>query len=172
MSETTVAFNQLDLRKLSLQREIEDFLSHEAQLADGHRYKEWLALWTPELLYWVPCNSDDIDPQRQVSLIYDDRGRLEERLYRLQTKHAHSQNPKSRLSRAVSNVRLGSENAQGQIEVHSRFQLVEVRLDHMTLWAGRQHHVLGRHADGWRIHEKKVFLVNNDSLMGNMTFII
>ncbi|WP_051974708.1 aromatic-ring-hydroxylating dioxygenase subunit beta [Cupriavidus necator] len=172
MSETTLAFQQLDLLQLSLQREIEEYLCHEAELADGHRYKDWLALWAPELLYWVPCNADNIDPQRQVSLIYDDRGRLEERLFRLQTKHAHSQNPRSRLSRTVSNVRLRGENAQGQIEVHSRFHLVEARLDHMTTWAGRQLHVLGRHADGWRIHQKKVLLVNNDSLMGNMTFVI
>ena len=29
---------------------------------DEHRYKEWLALWAEDGVYWVPCNDDDIDP--------------------------------------------------------------------------------------------------------------
>lgn len=160
------------LRPLLLARELEEYLYREAELADAHRYKDWLALWAPELLYWVPCNAHDIDPQRQVSLIYDDRARLEERLFRLQTKHAHSQNPKSRLSRTVSNVMLHEFDPQRGGLVSSRFNLTEVRLDRLTVWAGHQHHVLVRHADAWRIREKRVFLANNDSPMGNMTFII
>jgi len=37
------------------------FLYLEADLMDEHRFDEWLALWSSELLYWVPCNDDDID---------------------------------------------------------------------------------------------------------------
>ncbi len=36
---------------LELQHEIEQFLFHEAALADEHAYKEWQALWAPDLLY-------------------------------------------------------------------------------------------------------------------------
>jgi len=157
---------------LELQHEIEQFLFHEAALADEHAYKEWQALWAPDLLYWVPCNADHIDPSKQVSLIFDDRARLEERLYRLGTKHAHSQNPRSRLSRVVGNVRLISFDPSVGGEVSSRFNLTEARTDRITVWAGRQHHVLERLGGGWRIREKRVYLVNNDSLMGNMTFIL
>ena len=169
---TTTASVTITSTTLELQHEIEQFLFHEAALADEHAYKAWQALWAPELLYWVPCNADQIDPSKQVSLIFDDRPRLEERLYRLGTKHAHSQNPRSRLSRVVSNVRLlGFDPASGG-EVSSRFNLTEARADRITVWAGRQHHVLERHGDTWLMREKRVYLVNNDSLMGNMTFII
>ena len=78
-------------------REVELFLFREAQLADGHRYKEWFALWTEELLYWVPCNSDDSVIGKQIALINDNRAELDERLFRLGTKHAHAQSPRSRL---------------------------------------------------------------------------
>jgi len=51
---------------------------------DEHRYQEWLTLWeSSDTLYWVPCNDDDIDPRRQVSIIYDDHDRLVQRVERL-----------------------------------------------------------------------------------------
>ena len=56
------------------------FLYREARLMDEHRYQEWLTLWeSSDTLYWVPCNDDDIDPRRQVSIIYDDHDRLMQR---------------------------------------------------------------------------------------------
>ncbi len=45
------------------------FLYREAVLMDEGRYAEWFALWTEDALYWVPCNDDDIDPKRRVSII-------------------------------------------------------------------------------------------------------
>jgi 3-phenylpropionate/cinnamic acid dioxygenase small subunit len=154
-------------------REVELLLFQEAELADASRYQEWIALWTQELLYWVPCNADDIDPKRHISLIYDDRPKLEERLLRLGTKHAHSQRPQSKLSRLVSNVVLqpGYDPARGGA-VSCRFLTTELRVDRQTLWSGRMRYVLVREEGALRIREKHVFLVNNDAPMGNLTFII
>src|SRR5712692_5476267 len=50
---------------------VESFLYREARLMDEHAYDEWLALWTDDALYWVPCNEDDIDPERHVSIVYE-----------------------------------------------------------------------------------------------------
>lgn len=163
---------ELTLSRLVLVREVEELLFLEADLADSHRYDDWFALWCEQLRYWVPCNSDSTDPSRQVSLIYDDRGRLEERLFRLKTKHAHSQIPRSRLSRTVSNVRLDDFDSNRGGVVTSRFFLGEERLDRLTMWVGRQTHVLERVDDGFKIREKRVLLINNDSPMGNLTFLI
>ena len=49
--------------------DIEKFLFREARLMDEHRYDEWLALWTGDAVYWVPCGHEDTDPLRQVSII-------------------------------------------------------------------------------------------------------
>ena len=46
--------NQTALAQWAALHEVEMFLFREAQLADEHQYKEWFALWTEELLYWVP----------------------------------------------------------------------------------------------------------------------
>lgn len=153
-------------------REVELLLFREAELADFNRHEEWLSLWTQDLLYWVPCNADDIDPEHRISLIYDDRPKLEERLFRLGTKHAHSQRPQSRLTRLVSNVVLEDYDPARGGAVTSRFMAIEMRRDRPTVWSGRMRHVLARGDNGLRIREKHVFLVNNDAPMGNLTFII
>ncbi len=153
-------------------REVELLLFREAALADANRYDDWLALWAEELLYWVPCNGDELDPVSRISLIYDDRPALEERLFRLSTKHAHSQRPQSRLTRLVANVVLeGYKATQGGV-VASNLMAVEVRHDRSTVWSGRVRHTLVRQHGQLRIREKHVFLVNNDSPMSNLTFII
>ena len=96
--------------------QIENFLYCEARLMDEHAYDEWLSLWTEDALYWVPCNEDDIDPQRHVSIIYDNRPSLEDRIERLKSGVAYAQEPKSQLRRVVSNVEI-EEGDNGEITV-------------------------------------------------------
>lgn len=153
-------------------REVELFLFHEAELADANKYNEWLALWTQKLLYWVPSNSDDIDPQRHISLIYDDRPKLEDRIFRLSGNHAYAQRPQSRLTRLVTNIVMEDYDPARGGSVSSRFIAVEMRHDQQTVWSGRMRHILVRNEGTLRIREKHVFLLNNDAPMGNMTFLI
>ena len=154
-------------------REVELLLYREAALADNNQYDDWFALWTPELRYWVPCNSDALDPARHISLIYDDRDALEERLFRLGTRTAHAQRPKSRLTRLIGNVTLGADYAPdsgGSVE--SRFIINEIRQEAQVTWSGRARHILARVDGALRIREKHVFLLNNDATMGNLTFLV
>lgn len=163
--------NKAALLDWQIQREVEQFLFHEADLADANRYEEWLALWTEDLLYWVPSNTDDLDPQRKISIIYDQRKQLEDRIFRLGTRHAYAQKPRSRLSRLISNIVLDDFDESGGF-VSSRFIVTELRNHVQTLWSGRMRHKLVRQGNDWQINEKHVFLLNNDSPAGNMTFII
>lgn len=154
-------------------REAELFLFREAELADQNDYTAWFALWTEKLTYWVPCNTDELDPEKNIAIIYDDRPKLEERLYRLGTKFAHSQRPKSRLARTVSNIVLGDDYdpATGG-SVSMRFVLAEVRNDEQRLWAGRTRYQLVREGGVLKMREKVVFLLGNDTPLTNMTFIL
>ena len=154
-----------------LLRAVEEFLYTEADYMDTHQYDRWMELWDEEALYWVPCNADEIDPGRNVSLIYEHREQIEDRLFRLKGRHAHAQKPKSRLMRVISNVRITEVDSQ-RVKVVSNFVLGEVRLDRQTVWMGRSLHTLLRQPVGFKIREKKVELLNNDSPMGNLTFLI
>jgi 3-phenylpropionate/cinnamic acid dioxygenase small subunit len=154
-------------------REVELFLYREAELADTHQFQEWFQLFTQDLLYWVPCNSDDSEVGKQIALINDNRPELDERLYRLGTKHAHAQSPKSRLSRVVGNIVLGDDYRQETGgTVTSRVLVTEVRNGKTQHWAGRVVHVLARQDGVLRMKEKRVYLAANDEVLPNLTFII
>ena len=156
---------------LDVLREVEQFLYREARLMDSNEYKEWLALWAPDCTYWLTSNDDDADPHEHIALVYQDYRGIEDRVWRLSGLHAHAQRPKSRLVRVVSNIEV--ERADGMdIRVHSTFVLCEVRKNATHYWMGRNLHVLVRSDDGLRIRLKKVNLVNNDTVMPNLTFII
>ena len=79
---------------------------------DEHRFDEWLSLWDDPAQYWVPCNADDIDPTRRVSLIYDDRQRLVQRVDRLKSGSVQAMDPQPRMRRLISNIEV--EPQQGQ----------------------------------------------------------
>jgi 3-phenylpropionate/cinnamic acid dioxygenase small subunit len=150
---------------------VEQFLYHEAQLMDEHRYDEWLALWSDPALYWVPSNRDEVDPRCEISLIYDDRVRLQLRIARLKSGFAHAQEPKSRMRRLISNLEI-EESADAEIVAHSNFMLAELRRGKQDLFAGRATHRLRPHNGSFKIVSKKVLLINNDEPIDNLTFLI
>ena len=154
-------------------RSVESFLYREARLMDEHAYDEWLSLWTANgAVYWVPCNRDDIDPERAISIIYDDRAALEGRIERLKSGAAFAQDPKSRMRRLVSNVEIGEDDGNGEVVVHSNFDLTEVRRGERRSVAGRTMHRLRRRGRGFEIVAKKVMLVDNDEPIRNLAFLL
>ena len=150
--------------------QVRQFLYYEAQLMDEHRYDEWLALWAEGALYWVPSNRDEIDPKREVSLVYDDAVRLKLRIARLNSGFAHAQEPKSRMRRLISNVVI--EEVEGEVVASSNFLLAELRRGKQDLFAGRTTHRLRPHDGSFKMTSKKVLLVNNDEPIDNLTFLI
>ena len=148
---------------------IERFLYHEARLMDAHRYDEWYALWDEDATYWVPANDDDIDPARNVSVIYDRRGQLRNRIQRLrETLWLKEAAP--RLKRLVSNIEAGGDDAS--IEVSSNFILAELHHHSQIVWAGTSIHRLVPRGDSFKIKYKKVLLLNNNEPLPNMLFLI
>lgn len=138
---------------------------------DEGRYEEWLELWTDDALYWVPCNEDDIDPARSVSIIYDDRERLVQRVERLKSGSVLAQQPRPRMRRVVSNVEIG-ERSGAELEVASNFVLGIARSGTKHLWIGRSIHGLREAAGGFKIARKKVLLIDNDQEIPLLQFLI
>ena len=150
---------------------IEQFLYREARLMDENRYREWFALWDKDGCYWVPCNDDDIDPTHQVSIIYDDWERIEQRVERLLSGSVLAQDPKPRMRRVVANIEV-EEASGGDVVTYSNFQLTLAKGETQQVWAGRSIHKLRRAAQGFKIFYKKVLLVNADQEMPLLQFLI
>ena len=154
-----------------LKDQVDLFLTHEADLVDRHKYDDWLALWSPDGVYWVPCNEDDYDPARHVSIIYDDYNRLQERCFRLNQEGAHSQDPPSRLCRVVGNLAV-SLSGEGHVLVRANMILVDVRSGEKNVYGARLEYALAPDGDSFKIRRKKVVLLDNDEPLGNLTFIL
>jgi benzoate/toluate 1,2-dioxygenase subunit beta len=152
-------------------QEAEEILFEEAQLLDARRYDDWFAMFTSDALYWVPCNGEGVDPNREISLVYDDYARLRDRIDRLNSGVAHAQSPPSKTCRLVSNVQIEQTSAD-TAEITSAFFLYELRQSRQRVFAGRYHHRLRFENGRWRIGWKKAVLVNNDEVIDNLTFIV
>ena len=156
---------------VDLLREVEQFIYREARLQDDLDYDAWGGLWTDDAIYWVPANSDAADPEREMSIIYDNRARIATRIKQLKTGKRHSQTPPSRLRRLVSNVEL-VEGDSDEVAAAANFLVYESRERGVTLWAGRSEYRLRRGDDGLRLVAKKVCLVNNDRPLSTLAFLI
>lgn len=150
---------------------ITQFLYLEARLQDEHRFQDWEALWTDDAVYWVPANGEDTDPERDMSILYDNRSRIGLRIRQFLTGKRYSQMPVSRLRRVIGNVEvLGDE--PGGTRVTANMLLYESHRRGQIVWAARNDYLL-RQVDGqWRLAFKKVALVNNDAALTTMAFLM
>jgi benzoate/toluate 1,2-dioxygenase beta subunit len=144
----------------------------EARLLDQLRFDEWLALYTPECLYWVPTSPQAGDPRREVSISFDDRRRMEDRIYRLRTGYAWSQAPKSRTVRMVSNVEVFSTGDENARMVRSNFLISEFRVDGTRILTGWCGHRFVRDQGQWLIAVRQVNLIDCDQNLRNPSIVI
>jgi 3-phenylpropionate/cinnamic acid dioxygenase small subunit len=149
----------------------EDLLYHEADLLDDREFERWLDLYTDDAAYWVPARPDPSDPDRHVSLIYDDRARMAERVWRLTVGPAHAQIPPSATRRLITNVRVAAADGS-DVLIRSNFAIYEVRKGVQRELAGRYEHLVTPHGDSWRIRRKTVRLVNCDAPIVNLTLLL
>lgn len=155
----------------------EQLLYEEAARLDDHDLDGWLTLFTSDARYWLPMGPED--PEREPSLIYDDRARMEERVFRLMDTAAYAQMPPSRTQHDITNVRVREADGDGAV-VTCNLVVHEVRIGDPSqvglgvprAFAGRCEYVLRREAGSWLIQTKIVRLLNRELPQYNLTFIV
>ncbi len=149
----------------------EALLYREARLLDEGRFEAWLELYAPECLYWVPATPRAGDPRNEVAIAFDDRRRLEDRVYRLRTGYAWSQVPPSRTARLVSNVEVFGTAERAVYMVRATFVIDEFRAGNARRLAGWTGHRVAQHDGRWRIQVKQVNLIECDQNLHNPSLI-
>lgn len=147
-------------------------IEREARLLDQLRFEEWIELFTPDCIYWVPSTPEGGDPRREISVMFDDRRRLEDRIYRLRTGYAWSQAPSSRTSRIVANVEVFGCGRDDQRMVRSNFAISEFWDGEIRALAGWAGHRFSRVDGAWLISAKQVNLLNCDQCIRNPSIIL
>jgi 3-phenylpropionate/cinnamic acid dioxygenase small subunit len=149
----------------------EALLFREARLLDEGRLEDWLELFVPECLYWMPMTPGGGDPTSEVTLAFDDRRRLEDRVAWLRSAYIWSQIPRSRTRRMISNVEVTQAQAPGELIVRSNFVLHDVRPAYRAAFPGWTAHRLRAGEDGWLIAVKQVSLLDSDQAHANLSII-
>jgi 3-phenylpropionate/cinnamic acid dioxygenase small subunit len=147
-------------------------IEKEARLLDQLRFDEWLAMYAPECVYWVPGTPQAGDPRREIAISFDDRRRMEDRIFRLRTGYAWSQAPKSRTVRMISNVELFSTARRAVRMVRSNFLISEFRPDGVRFLSGWCGHRLIEQNGRWLIEVRQVNLIDCDQNLRNPSIIL
>jgi benzoate/toluate 1,2-dioxygenase beta subunit len=147
-------------------------LEREARLLDQLRYEDWLGLFARECIYWAPSTPNAGDPRREVAVMFDDRRRLEDRIYRLRTGYAWSQAPASRTTRLIANVEVFSTDRDSIRMVRSNFLIREFWGDETRLLSGWAGHRCVQQNGRWDIAVKQVNLLECDQSIRNPSIIL
>lgn len=140
---------------------VEDFLFAEADLIDEWRLPEWIALFTPDAVYYVPSTdvAHDAGPDNNLFYIADDRYRLEQRVKRLMKRTAHVEFPHSKTRHLVSNVRI-REQSGDTLKVSAAFITYRTNHGRQDVYVGTLYYTLKVAGDSFQIAEKRVVLAS------------
>lgn len=157
-----------------------ELLAREASLLDRREFKAWLTLYTEDALYWVPGWSDE--PDAGIAIIYDDRERMEERVFRLTDTSAYAQMPPSHTVHVLSPVSNVAEVLPGTIySAEYTMSVAEMRPgDHSQVGLADQRAFYARcevefqkQPDGQLLIRRKVIkLLDREQPIYNLTFIL
>lgn len=166
-----------------LHREVEDFLHLEADLLDERRFAEWLTLCAEDIRYWmplvwnVPFSKGDEELSREKvdsAWIDEDFVTLSQRVKQLATGLHWAEEPRSRVSHLVTNVRIVEADPNPaearKVVVRSRFFVYRNRMqDEVDLYVGKRQDTLRREDDGWKIARREIYIDQNVLLAKNLT---
>jgi 3-phenylpropionate/cinnamic acid dioxygenase small subunit len=149
------------------ERQLFEFVAHEARLLDARRWDDWLSLFTEDGRYWVPlAGAAQADRDTHNSLADEDRLLLSLRIERLKNPRAHSEHPPTRCQHVLQPAAILSQDAgAGTYELHTPFVYFESRGERRIILAGSYRHQLIRVAGQIRIRLKRVDLLDAGSAL-------
>ncbi|MDD3651666.1 aromatic-ring-hydroxylating dioxygenase subunit beta [Immundisolibacter sp.] len=143
----------------------EQLLRREAWCADHGRWQDWLALYEPDAVYWVPAWQSETelvsDPLTEVSIIYiDSRRELEHRIWRFTSGESAASTPLPRTNHLIQNVLVQERRADG-MRVSANWLSHSYRAGEQYLYGGYYDYDLVQRGEELKIRAKKITLIND-----------
>lgn len=142
------------------------FLYREARYLDDRDWDAWLALYAPDVEFWMPAWDDDDrpteDPQSEISLIwYGHKGGLEDRVFRIRTERSSATSlPEPRTSHNVSNVEILEQDG-GLTKLRCNWVTFSYRYKTVDTYFGTSLYTIDVTGEAPLIRRKKVVLKND-----------
>jgi 3-phenylpropionate/cinnamic acid dioxygenase small subunit len=146
--------------KLQLQHDVEQFLYRQAELLDTRQWQGWIDLFTPDGVYWMPPDASYKTWDGQPAIFAEDKNLMQVRMGRVLHPDAWSQRPLWGTNHVVSNVTIRKAGRNGDVEVTSRFHMLEMRRDDIRHFAGLYTHHLKKTKTGYAIKLQRVDMTN------------
>ncbi len=149
-------------------------LHREAKLLDADRFEDWLELFAPDGIYWIPSRPGQTDPRGVASILYEDREILSLRIRRLVEARAHALAPMPRTTHLVANIELAEPPAgdDSTIRVECALVVVMHRGEEKRIYSGRCLYELRRRDGALRIASKRVDLIDCDAVQSPMPILL
>jgi len=146
-------------------------IHYEARLLDTRRFYEWIDLYTEDCIYWLPSVAL-ADPRREVTVTFDDRRRMEDRIIRFETGYAHNQEPDRRLKRMITNLEAWESDDGLSRRVMAVEHVFEIRTGKPpSEFVASLDYWLVKQTDGWKIKVKKALLIDSEDGLEAPTFL-
>lgn len=163
---------------LLLEAEVNRFLAGEAELLDERRFDEWLDLLHEDIRYWMPIarnvrfDRSDVEYTRaggEASWFDEGKDNLRKRVQQLKGGDHWAEEPRSRTTHLVANVRLDATDGADLI-VKSRFIVCAYRLEHdADLFVGKRIDTLRRDSGSLKVLRRAIYLDQSVLLSRNLT---
>jgi len=161
--------------------EIQIFLFREARLLDDEQFRDWLALLTDDIHYWLPIRENRFrkdrrpapTPEESASVYNDDLADLTDRVARFETGFAWIEDPPARVRRVISNIEAETTAQADEFVVDSNIILYRNRRQDEEAWfvAARRDRL--RRVDGaWRLARRHVVLDQHVILDENLSVFL
>ena len=151
-----------------LRHRIEDFYYLEAELLDERKLREWLALLTDDVRYWMPIRYNPLERPNDIAdelskpgegYYFDDNvTSLKIRVERAYSKNAWAEVPPSRTRHLITNIRLKKDDGN-ELEVHSNFLVYRTRMEtDKDMFVGARQDILRRVNGSFKIARRTIIL--------------
>ena len=151
------------MSKLQLQHDVEQFLYRQAGLLDGKDWQGWIDLFAADGIYWMPPDASYKTWDGQPAIFAEDKNLMTVRMGRVLHPDAWSQRPLWGTNHVVSNVMIRKLAKSGDVEVTSRFHMLEMRRDDIRHFAGSYFHKLRKTKRGYAIQLQRVDMTNGEA---------
>src|SRR5258708_20160315 len=111
------------------QHEVEQFLYRQADFLDGEGWEGWIDMFGKDGVYWMPADPSYKTWDGTPAIFAEDKNLMNVRMKRVLHPDAWSQRPLWGTNHVVSNVSIQKIKPNGDVEVKSRFHMMELRRD-------------------------------------------
>jgi 3-phenylpropionate/cinnamic acid dioxygenase small subunit len=160
--------------------ELMQFYIREAWLLDERKFKEWLELFTDDVLYFMPRRKNvlrreahrELTPLGDLAILEEDKRYLEMRVARLDTGMAWAEDPPSRTRHLIGNLEVASlEN--GEVQARTAFLVYRSHLEtDQQLLSGCREDVLRKANGAWKVARRTIVLDANVLLDKNLSVFL